>query len=634
MKYYLPFAAFWVQFFISWDSPAQHHIFMDAVSRTRLIQRLEKDIALAYQKYTGEQRDTLVFRKSDTLYVQWSQLKPETKPRASQLLIVADSLNTIFNRYQWEAGRYVAKEYMSQALAYSGKPDSAYFVLSDLNRIYGDQLSDYEHAWLYINLAEKLLYWNVVTDNDNAEEFLTSALALGKKTKSWEVIHKVYAIWGEIQMSKKNYSKALEYFEKQRSFFDIHGNINIGYHSEGANLANLGICHLHLGNEKNATRILELFFQKNSPEMGAYANYLHQTVLMGYSNFHIQKKDFNQALYYENLYQKILAHRLPQDYIDHYNRLYQIYKGKENYRKALEYYEKHTSLEDSLKVAQLSKSFKEIEQKFDLEKKESEIKELQNLALTRENEKQKNIRNFALVIAGLFILLIFLVIRALIIQRKNNRLKLDLSQSQNKLVRQIIQVQNEERERIAQDLHDDLGGSLAALSSRLEKLKQISSPGKMKDETAKIARLSSTMGSRIRHLSHNLMPPEFEKAGLIESLREHLQAFQKIKIRFMVFGDEKRMPTERELNIYRILTEITTNILKHSGASDITFQIFFHETLLSVIIENDTLKKFDQQNVGGLGLKSINSRVEILNGALTIDAGESFTTQMLNIPYE
>ncbi len=206
-----------------------------------------------------------------------------------------------------------------------------------------------------------------------------------------------------------------------------------------------------------------------------------------------------------------------------------------------------------------------------------------------------------------------------------------------RLQAELIATQNTERERIAQDLHDDLGGTIATVNTRLSALLKGESLHPFQSEIKLLSEIVGKAGDQIRQISHNLMPPEFRKSGLVESVKERVVSIVSPRYTVSVFGNEQGMLPERELNIYRILMEIFNNIQKHAAATAVSVQFLFHPDILTIVIEDNGkngLLKNNTVNHSGIGLKNINSRLLYLNGRMQSDENPSGTTLIVDIPYD
>ncbi|QDK81578.1 hypothetical protein EXU85_24390 [Spirosoma sp. KCTC 42546] len=226
------------------------------------------------------------------------------------------------------------------------------------------------------------------------------------------------------------------------------------------------------------------------------------------------------------------------------------------------------------------------------------------------------------VIVGLLLLTALLI-------RHYTRAKLSRQRAD---LKRVLHVQEEERQRLAADLHDDLGGTLATIKGQLELMAQSSTGWRNPIELLEKAIRD------LRLISHNLMPPEFRKLGLTEILREAIQrldATSPTRFLFVTFGAVRRLEPETELMIYRIAIELVTNALKHAQASTITVQLLFHPTFLSLMVEDNGIGSGATVTPSdGLGLRTIRSRANYLEAALLVDTNQNGTTITLTVPTE
>ena len=209
-------------------------------------------------------------------------------------------------------------------------------------------------------------------------------------------------------------------------------------------------------------------------------------------------------------------------------------------------------------------------------------------------------------------------------------LKTELEIQQQEAARQVLIAQEAEQKRIAEDLHDELGGNLAAIKMALQRFNL---PG---DQSAEMNQLIDKASTNARNISHNLMPPEFGETNLKEILESNFRRLNKesnVHFYFHYTGSNDHFDKQEELMIYRIAMELTNNIIKHAKASEATIQFIYHEKHLALVIE-DNGKGFYNDSSKGIGLKNIQSRVNYLNGSLDIDSGKHGTTIMIQIPYK
>jgi signal transduction histidine kinase len=238
------------------------------------------------------------------------------------------------------------------------------------------------------------------------------------------------------------------------------------------------------------------------------------------------------------------------------------------------------------------------------------------------------------VLAEIFILSIGLAYQYYVERQGKRRLQIELINTQA----QVIQTQETERQRLAADLHDDLGGTLATLRRKLGDLRQRLRDPQAADALGQLEPLVQKSTHDLRRIAHNLMPPEFDRLGLRHALDQLVQSqpVQPTRFSFVVAGEERRFPLEVELNLYRIVSELVQNIHKHAEARRASVQLLYYEDHLSVLVEDDGLGSRVTKNSGagtGLGLKNSNLRAEYIGARLRRDVTTAGTLVVLEVPY-
>jgi two-component system NarL family sensor kinase len=203
----------------------------------------------------------------------------------------------------------------------------------------------------------------------------------------------------------------------------------------------------------------------------------------------------------------------------------------------------------------------------------------------------------------------------------------------------MLKGQEEERSRLAKDLHDGLGGLLSGVKFSLSNMKDIlivSEENRMVFERS--LDLIDTSISELRRVAHNMMPEMLIKFGLDETLKEYcntLNATKLLTVGYQSLGLDTRMENSVEIIIYRIIQELLNNVVKHAVASEVTVQIIKEDKRLNIVVE-DNGKGFDTtkpENNKGAGLASIRSRVGYLKGQLDIHS-ETGKGTLVNIEFE
>lgn len=186
---------------------------------------------------------------------------------------------------------------------------------------------------------------------------------------------------------------------------------------------------------------------------------------------------------------------------------------------------------------------------------------------------------------------------------------------QNDLLRSSIEVQEEERKRIAQDMHDELGATLSIARMQLVQIEQQKNVQPELVNALHQVRITTEAAlATMRRLSHELMPPQLESFGLIktlESVSNQISMAKTISISVSAGDDQMRLIPSIELALYRICMEFINNTIKHSNAKQISIFIARTGDQTSLHYEDDGCEFRVQEIHQGLGLKSIEARVNI-----------------------
>jgi signal transduction histidine kinase len=210
-----------------------------------------------------------------------------------------------------------------------------------------------------------------------------------------------------------------------------------------------------------------------------------------------------------------------------------------------------------------------------------------------------------------------------LLQERKQREKqvLALEQEQTETLKKLVTVQDNERKRIAADLHDNIGPLLAALKINFRRIIHTAEEGLQLDLVNKTESIIDDSISEIRNVAHNLMPKGLSSNGLTNTLQEYFDSIQQLYDKTIVFKHqvEAILTPDLQINLYRIICELVLNSARHSNACNITVAINADEKLVSVSI-NDDGKGFQlkQGEKKSLGLQSAESRVLYLEGKFNL----------------
>ena len=209
-------------------------------------------------------------------------------------------------------------------------------------------------------------------------------------------------------------------------------------------------------------------------------------------------------------------------------------------------------------------------------------------------------------------------------KRKRESQLLYLEQQQTETFRKLITVQDAERKRIANDLHDNIGPMLVSLKINFTRIIKFLQPDKQNELINKTENIITDSIAEIRSIAHNLMPKGLSSKGLILALKDYSENLQHIYNKQIDFQHSIQSIFHQELqtNLYRIICELLLNSAKHSDAQQISLNMQSDKYLVTVIIKDDG-KGFDKKNTEpnkSFGMQSVESRVLYLKGSFSIQS--------------
>jgi len=291
---------------------------------------------------------------------------------------------------------------------------------------------------------------------------------------------------------------------------------------------------------------------------------------------------------------------------------------------------------DSIQEASLNKqvlrSTAELQEKYESEKR-NDIISLQQLQL-----RQKQLFNYVLIVATVIILLIgFLLYRNYKHTQKLQRERISELETEKQLMatEAVLKGEEQERTRIAKDLHDGLGGLLSGIKYSLNNMKEnlIMTPDNQQAFARSIDMLDSSI-KEMRRVAHNMMPEALVKFGLDTALRDFCNDINQsgsLQVSYQSIG-LKDIPLDQTIaiNIYRIIQELINNTMKHAGAKTAIVQVTHTDKQIAITVEDDG-RGFDTTLLTrstGLGWGNIRSRVDFLKGKLDLKSDQEHGTSV------
>jgi len=522
--------------------------------------------------------------------------------------------------------------------------------------------------------------YNYMNDNENAIKYMLESATLDEALKDTVGLAKNYNNIGIAYESLNLFEQAEYYFEKSIELRQQAGDIR-GIYSP---LLNLGLVYKRQNNFEGA---LESYMkaldaaEKTAYDYGkslAFANIGNVYNNIGQYEkgleYHMKALEIDQnmdnpgamARNYVNIgdsYRQMGRYSEAVDYmkrgiegfeekgkiediIQAYRTISVTYREMGDYEQSLAFVEKYNVLEDSLRSTEVQEKMLELQAKYEDEKKENEILRLQkekaqsDLQITNQ---ELMITNNRLIISGVAsISILLMAFLGYWFHRNKRRLEGQLATErinyQQELLRATVLAQEEERKRIAKELHDGIGQQLTALKMRwqsicdeLERIRE-----QKNDDFNAITSLVDNTSQDVREISHRMMPRTLGEKGLVESVSDMLNTLMgktDIEVEFEFFNADKRYPEEIEVSAYRVIQELVNNVVKHSRATQVSVQIMENREKLVIIVEDNGVGFDPEKQSGGIGLLNMRSRINALDGELNFDPSPSSgTIAMARIP--
>jgi two-component system NarL family sensor kinase len=474
-----------------------------------------------------------------------------------------------------------------------------------------DEIGDKENQGKGYLLMHALHVRNLAYEK--AENYLDQAIDIFEKEKSEFYALTAHIFYVQYHMEKNDSLKAIGQIDKMAKYAKSYEGIT-DYHKGFLNQF-LVFKHISQENEDSATYYLnqskEIVDKTGIPDLKMRHFFIGISYAM---KFHKPIENPEEVeMFYEEL-SKLESPNLQKRYQLAYA-LYDYYRGKGDYKKSNEYggfliRDAHLQAAEKVK----SQLF-ELETRYETEKKEKTI-------LKQEQKiEQKNKTIIYLILASILIVLVFLL---LIIWTKNKVILKEKLLTQN-FTAQLLEKTENERKRIASDLHDSVSNELVNLRHVIEN----------SDSNLKM-KIDSIL-EEVRNISRNISPTMFDKVGLklsVEQLTERIQQqhdfFLSSEITY-----KGGLSSAKELQLYRIIQEAITNTLKHADA--VAGKITIEETDKNIMLEiKDNGKGFDVDKMmekgNSFGLLNIRERVKYLNGTVDFKSDSSGTIINIVVP--
>ncbi len=490
-------------------------------------------------------------------------------------------------------------------------------------------------AYTYLQIA---IDYDKTGEQEKAIEINRKGIHLAKETKNSVRLLNFYNNIAVNFRNLKQYDSAFYYQEKVLS---KHKKMNNPF-LIARSYMNMGTTYSFQKEYKHALLYYDSAYQLIKDKKG---NVLFGTVTQNMGALYQDMKEYKKSNQF-NYKALSFAQKRKQvnEYYNIYENIYQSYKGLQKWDSALFYHEKMGQIKDSLFNSKKLTNTEAVKRA--IENAENQ----QNIDQLNYNNKRNSIISIS-AIGALSSFILFLYLWGINLKRKKKiaeqSQKLEeqkvltlIQEQESRAVNAMISGQEKERQKIAEELHDSLGSSLATLKLHTENLlinPKITKAAKL-NIINKIDEIIDDTYKKVRNISHIKSTSTVEQQGLIralEKLSSQINTDNSVQVHIDVFGFEKITKSDLKIFIYNSIQELLTNAIKHAKADNIDIQITQHERELNILIEDNGkgIKNPDKIFEKGMGLYHIKKKVELLKGHFNIDSTlNKGTTINISIP--
>ncbi len=547
------------------------------------VSQLKLQLGIIYFKDGG-------FDSALLLLNQAAQMAIEAKDNLTYLR----ALNNIGNVYADKGNNTEALKYFQQALTLAeglNSNNDAAEIQKNIGALYLS-LKRFDEALSYYNKSKE------------------EAVTIGNKKLEADCYNNI----GTVYEQQLKYPEALTVYKKALDYYTAAGNKS----RMAMALGNVAIVYKY---QKNYPLAIEYNLKGLDLARQMKSQWTEAAILNNIGNIYGISGNYKAAVEYCN---KSIVLSRKMDVIEiiynAYESLADAATVAGDYKNSVEYYKAYIASKDSFITAETSSQLSELQTKYDTEKKDKQIA-AQTFELTK--------RNYLLWITGTVLLLGSLLGYSNYRRyklRQEKQLQIEVIRQQDIAVKAVLAAEENERKRIAGELHDGVGQTMSAarmnLSAFEHDLRLIDVQQKNRFE--KIISLVDESCREVRLVSHNMMPNALLKNGLANAVRDFVEKIDTrvLKIELYSEGLNERIDTDIETVLYRVIQECVNNVIKHSGANYLDISLIKEADAISVTIE-DNGRGFDatqKEKFEGIGLKNILTRIQYLKGEVEFNS--------------
>ncbi|HCN49504.1 MAG TPA: two-component sensor histidine kinase [Chryseobacterium sp.] len=565
-------------------------------------------------------------KELSAIYADLNEFQLEEKYSKQFLLLASkqNDPNLIFDAYMRMGYMYEQKHVQNPSdLQFRNKAEQYYVqAITTFNKNKGSMLNKSNLSYAAINLANLYIEFN----QDKAMQYAQLANKVSLETGDAIHIASSFGILAELAIQNKNYDLAKSYFLK--ASMEIGKSPVRNHNIELSILESLSRVSEEQGNYKEALTYYKSYVDKYKSVYDQEKLDITKRLESQFEKERQEQKYIKLQLESDKKAQQIkLINILRAQREQVYNNLKLV---EENQRERL----KFSELESEKKEQQLRLA------KLETQQKNNDINSYKKLLAFKEK-----INTYYIVFIFIFIVLILLLLYAYkqrvksIKQRDElHALALEKEKQNSKIstLTALLEGQEQERGRLARDLHDGLGGLLSGTKLQLSYLDPHHSETIEEGISKSIDQIDGAV-EELRRVAHNLMPDLLMKYGLEVAIQEFASRISNngLDIHTEFIGYTNSISQEKQLILYRIIQELVNNAIKHASPSEIIIQISEEEKVLNLTVE-DNGKGFDRTDLDmrkTAGFHNIELRVQFLKGTMNITSELNIGTSIeLQIP--
>lgn len=509
------------------------------------------------------------------------------------LYLEADSILSRYNEY---SARLILYNDISDIYLKLMRTDKSMDYVARINSIIDSVSDPVVKSRFYISHANMLVYQGKY---DEAAGYFEMARKIAEPERKYNVLTNWAYNYGFMLSQQKKYDEALAYYTRSMNYARIFGS----RYDECDALYKVGLMHYYCRRFEKADSILR-----------------------------------NALTFAEHINSKILVRNV-------LDALTYMEADRKHYRAAYGYLQRYVDTADELFTQSDQRQVDFLNAKYEAAERQATIKRLtdERKIQALEIEKRKTVTYYLSITLALVLLSALLVQQYYRARRKmieqnsqiqTQRIKELEREKQLAAVQYALQGEENERSRLARDLHDGLGGLLSGAKMSFSSFRE----NYLRDcegvENFKHAfdLLGKSIGE-LQRVAHNMMPQALVSGSIKDAVSEfceRMNGSDSLSVKFRFFGREDKVAQKYQIAVYRVVQELISNVVKHSGASEALVQLVQESGRISVVVQDDG-RGFDPlkaQTSEGHGLKNIRTRIESLGGRLFVDSSAGKGTEV------